>query len=814
VSLKTNGNNATGVHETGTLPSASISVCCFVKLIATTIDGQTIFQISDNTGPPPTNFLEINSDATNANWNLADSGSDLVGTTSVIGQWYFLAASSVAGGVRTFYCQVLGGGMSRFQGTAQASYTPSILAIGGEAAAGAQNDQPSNACIAGVRVWNGIVLSQAEFAIESESILPYNDSNLILAWPLINDRGLTDIIQGVKLSGTAAQLAPGEAPPGVLYRPRRRPQIFSVPSGAITQFPTWYPDRIPAAAASPVLRESGFFPAMPPIHPTFSEVVAGAFNRQSYPERLVRAAPNAALLEAQALGEPPIHPTFAEVVAFAWGRQSYPERVLGARLMTVLYWQWDARPFMPERTSTYLDQDFPDRVVRPFLPPNAQQYAVDVPPLPERTAIYIDQDFPERVPGPRPPLPRSDYVTEVGSPERSQTYLDADFPDRVTRPFLHPTHQQFATENPPAPETKLPGDVYTSYPDITRAGRPVAQYRENAWVGTAVPERTSPLVATWYPERFEKGGLPTPEQFYAIDVWPFPIATSVPTQFPASYPERALRAMPTRTLPEWAELATPPILPTFSDVQAQAWGRQSYPDRALCAVLPTAQQQAALDMWPLPVAITAPTSAYGSYPDQLVGPPPPRRDYLTEVGAPERTAPLAATLYPDQILGAPPRKDYATEVGAPEAPVASDWYARYPDQVLPAAPRRGYEPPFPIQPPPITRMQWSASYPDALPPRVVRTLEHLAERATSSFPRPNVVTFEAFTVYPDSFPLPPRFALHASWSQGFLQLVVTQIGKLVARTAALTGVMGSTYALPSTEDKTPAGTGNMGGTNA
>jgi hypothetical protein len=47
-----------------------------------------------------------------------------------------------------------------------------------------------------------------------------------------------------------------------------------------------------------------------------------------------------------------------------------------------------------------------------------------------------------------------------------------------------------------------------------------------------------------------------------------------------------------------------------------------------------------------------------------------------------------------------------------------------------------------------------------------------------------------------------------------LLLLGTSAGLCIDRTIALTGLLGSTYALPSEQDRTPTGTGNMGGTNA
>lgn len=238
MSLQTNGNNSTGVNETTNLPDLStdgnsICFCFFVKVVATTSDFQTFFEIGDNANPPNSAF-EMGTNAANTLFEININGTETTGLPVVLGQWMFMAANCNVGspsGTFIFYCKPVGGGsLTVFTGSSTGPFTTAVLAIGGEAATTGQIDQGSTACIAGVRVWNNIVLSQMDFELESRSIRAYKNNGLFAEWPLDNELDLVDKSgKSIGLTGTAAQLARGEMPPVSYWAKYNTSKFYSIP---------------------------------------------------------------------------------------------------------------------------------------------------------------------------------------------------------------------------------------------------------------------------------------------------------------------------------------------------------------------------------------------------------------------------------------------------------------------------------------------------------------------------------------------------------------------------------------------------------
>lgn len=367
---------------------------------------------------------------------------------------------------------------------------------------------------------------------------------------------------------------------------------------------------------------------------------------------------------------------------------------------------------------------FPDFVLG--APPRKD--SVTVVGAPERTSVPAMQEYPEFVLG---APPRKDYVTEVGRPDRTSPLVATDFPAQV---LGAPPRKDYVTEaGQPVAVAAAPPTGYASNPSQLLRAPP----RSDFVTVVGAPERSATVAGYSYPD--EVLG-PVRRQDYAAQFM-FPNVTIAPTYFSASYPERVRGAFldPTR---QQAALSTPSApertnVPPFQEypdfvlgapprkdavtvvgrpetiLSAPAW--VSFPDRVPGAqpvayqltfagppvleittpyanqvyplqLLPTVRRSDAVTVVGKP-EIQSQWVAW-SYPEFL--PPQPRTGYVTEVGRPDRTAPLAAAVFQAQVLGAPPRSGYVTEVGKPEqSSELVSW--SYPDQVLATVRRSDYE---------------------------------------------------------------------------------------------------------------------------
>lgn len=389
-----------------------------------------------------------------------------------------------------------------------------------------------------------------------------------------------------------------------------------------------YPNRVAAAPAHRALREAGVTLSPLPITPN-AALVAPA--RQSYPEAIrVRPMPAQLAGEAWLAPQAPAAPT------------SYPGRIAGRVVPAIYLLEHAAIAPAPERTAPLVDTDYPDRVVRPTLQVSAQPYGTEPAPTPERTSPLSASSYPERV--------------------------------------LRARSQQYAPDLPPLPEVSAPSDWYTLYPERARGVPVVAQQRDTSDVAPLAPERTSPIVATWYPERIDRAALPTAQQLAWVDLPPYPLPNlAAPTVGYAWYPDVLRPVGGYRTSAQAFEAH--PIEP-IATAAAPYGGPTCYPDRFVRPTLPlSARQYTAI--YPEPER-TSPLVA-ADYPSRLPRPTlaaPGTAWWLS--GQP--AIPAVSTSYPGAVVRARAAEPGIAVVAAlPSAPVVLNYYQ---DRVARPAPAR------------------------------------------------------------------------------------------------------------------------------
>lgn len=452
-----------------------------------------------------------------------------------------------------------------------------------------------------------------------------------------------------------------------------------------------------------------------------------------YPDSIQPALSHRLLRESGIISWPPITPD-ARLVAPR--RQDYPDQVIRPAphpaLMRDVSYSLSPRP---ERTSALVSANFPDQALG--APPRRD--LVTEAGKPERTTVApVETDFPSQLIG---ATPRRDYATEVGAPERASAAFGLSFPDQIlpaTPRKDHQTEVGSPERNAPLVETDFPSQILGAPPRsdfVTVDGR---------------PERTSPLAASSFPD-----AIPTPlvRPGYVTEAAAPIVASTVPVVAYVSAPE-VLRAPVTRpdawtrsTQPEQTLAQAPSSYPDRAIVLGPRSGYSaqqtapeatnpggaptSYPERVRAAPTVAQQREVSADL-PAAPERTSPLAA-ASFPDQVFG-PPPRKDAVTVVAAPERTSALVAASFPDQVLGAPPRKDAVTVEGSPErnAPVVP---ASFPEQVLGAPPRRDVVTeagkPLPNLAAPVIGY---ASYPDTVPGPQPRQQQATTEQPPSPIP--------------------------------------------------------------------------------
>ena len=274
---------------------------------------------------------------------------------------------------------------------------------------------------------------------------------------------------------------------------------------------------------------------------------------------------------------------------------------------------------LPEQTQTRGWAHFPDAVVRPALVAALLLFATSVPPAPEEplvSAVHVSCPDAARLPLSSPPS----FFTEAGAIERTSALAAAEFPAAVKR--LSP----------------LPG------------------YE----VGDEAVERTASLAATSFPDLVR--AAPPPFQLFESFIYPI-VAVVLPTVPLVSFPDVVERVTSQTLVPPFVSLerTTPLAATAFPDAT-----RLPLSALAIFALPPKPEETIAESFQPRFID-TAP------------------RVVLLQTGteaapeAPERTAPLAATAFPDSLRLAPTTTPWFVEPPTPEETLSEPLQPRYPD---------------------------------------------------------------------------------------------------------------------------------------
>lgn len=441
--------------------------------------------------------------------------------------------------------------------------------------------------------------------------------------------------------------------------------------------PAVYPDRVAAIpTSSPDRGFQAWHPRVPPAAPAPTEAY------WSYPDRMQQ--PSRTHLETQFFNPPPVVAARLSDAAPARRYTAYPDRV--DLPPSNLRSEFVAPP--PPVVAAHLSDaaprgaktSYPDSVLRAAAVAQ-QQAALDLPPLPIPNATaptLVPSSYPSAVPAPqRPP---SDWAPSGFSGSVDDAGVDFVFPDRIDRPATRDSGWTTVVTAPERTQVYIDQD----FPDRVRAAAPVAQQQDVATRPLA-PERTAPYFPTEYPGQVLGRMLPTAQQREnSGDLPSAPERTA--TYLDQDFPDRIPRPQPVAQYHQ--DSAARPLAPERTTPLAA----QSYPDRVDGKGLPTGQQQAALDVPPLPITNTAaPTVAYWSYPDQVlrVGGLPTAQQ---QDGGARNLPPLVytrnwdLTSYPVAVPGAarPAQVFDATELNPlprPNSPAPTEGYASYPDRV-------------------------------------------------------------------------------------------------------------------------------------
>lgn len=174
--------NASGEHYTATLSQGaqtSYTICGWVKISVDRNTWSTAWALYHEDAGNSCVF-ETNSNGTS--WEcLFDNGNDQTLVAATVGSWYFLAVS-VNGSTVNCYVKPLGGSISNSASATVAvtSLTATTFRLGDWPLLG----EWLNGCVAGVKLWLGAALTQAELDTESTQLMPVRTADLTAAYPL------------------------------------------------------------------------------------------------------------------------------------------------------------------------------------------------------------------------------------------------------------------------------------------------------------------------------------------------------------------------------------------------------------------------------------------------------------------------------------------------------------------------------------------------------------------------------------------------------------------------------------------------------
>jgi Concanavalin A-like lectin/glucanases superfamily len=199
--------------RSASVPSSTTYTASFWAYLVTDTNDWVDFFVLRDASYAQWSGLYLFSDGTSLRWSDSSGGAEIASTSLSLNQWYHIGISKNSGAVETYL-----DGVSDISITGRNSPTVTIVQVAANDGGGGN----LNGRIAGLKIWSGSALTQAQLINESRSYYPRILTNLWFWNPLLTAGSATADLSGGGRTFTAGGTLTTEDGPAITLAPRRR----------------------------------------------------------------------------------------------------------------------------------------------------------------------------------------------------------------------------------------------------------------------------------------------------------------------------------------------------------------------------------------------------------------------------------------------------------------------------------------------------------------------------------------------------------------------------------------------------------------